>query len=52
MAKEKYGLELNKGIDRLTNVRFADDLLLMARSRQQVANMLKYLSSEAENIGM
>ena len=49
---KKYGLDLGHGGERLTNLRFADDLLLIGRSRKQVAKMLEDLSNASRQIGL
>jgi hypothetical protein len=46
-GKTLWGLEMGYGQDRLTNLRFADDLLLIGRSRQQVTKMMCDLVHEA-----
>ena len=56
MRKVKYKWETQKvgvkvGTDMLTNLRFADDLLLIGRSRAQVRHMLEDLAKEAAKVG-
>ena len=46
-AKKRWGLEIGLGHDYLTNLRSADDLLLISRSRGQVTKMLSDLICEA-----
>jgi hypothetical protein len=50
--KKRWGLEVGFGHDSLTNLRFADDLLLISRSRGQVTKMLGDLVSEAGKVGL
>ena len=57
MRKVKYKWEAQKvgvkvGTDMLTNLRFADDLLLIGRSRAQVRHMLEDLAKEAAKVGL
>lgn len=48
-----YGISLgNKTKDILTNLRFADDLLLLASSEKQVKHMLEHLVLAAREVGM
>ena len=49
---KKYGFDLGHGRERLTNLRFADDLLMTGRSRKQVAKMLEDLSNASRHIGL
>ena len=49
---KKWGLKIGSEHDNLTNLRFADDLLLIGRSRRQVANMLSDLDMEAGKVGL
>jgi hypothetical protein len=50
--KKHWGLEVCYGHEPLTNLRFADDLLLISRSRGQVAEMLADLVAEAGKVGL
>ena len=57
MRKVKYKWEAQKvgvkvGTDMLTNLRFADDLLLIGRSRAQARHMLEDLAKEAAKVGL
>ena len=55
MASEKYGVDLGlHGIrsERITNLRFADDVLLVARSLKQAQQMLIDLDTEAKKVGL
>ena len=47
-----WGLNLEGCGDKLSNLRFADDVLLVGRSRGQVTKMLNDLQSEAAKVGL
>ena len=49
---KKYGLDSGHGGERLTNLRFADDLLLIGKSRKQFTKMLEDLSNASRQIGV
>eukprot|EP00972_Heterocapsa_arctica_P089652 13221004-Heterocapsa_arctica.AAC.1 len=46
------GWRLSPGTGRLTNVRYADDMLLLTKSLTQVADMISLLAVEFEAIGL
>ena len=48
----EQGWLLSPGTERLTNVRYADDTLLPARSLTQIADMISLLAAEFEAIGL
>ena len=51
--KRKYGMELEPQLEeRLTNLRFADDMLLIGRSLPQIKQMLKDLAEECGKVGL
>lgn len=50
--KSRWGLAVGNGHNNLTNLRFADDLLIIGRSRAQVTKMLKDLVHEAGKVGL
>ena len=47
-----YGIVIDSPWGPLTNLRFADDVLLIAASKQDVAKMLCDLQREASNYGL
>ena len=47
----KFGLKIDDG-DRLTNLRFADDVLLLATSRGGIKKMMSQLKAEAAKFGL
>ena len=47
-----HGITLKRRDENLTNLRFADDILLMTTSLESMAEMIADLSSEAKNIGL
>ena len=51
---KRWGMRLqaHDSTERLTNLRFADDILLFATSRQHITNMLTDLSIEAGKLGL
>ena len=54
-AERKYGRDLGLGLDSgsyLTNLRFADDILLVARSLPQIKQMIADVSAECEKAGL
>ena len=52
-AKKKFGMDLSPNANRyLTNLRFADDVLLFARSRRSIQIMLKDLQVAAAETGL
>ena len=51
--KKGFGIAFGEGLeDRLCNLRFADDLIILATSRKQLKSMLLDLSSAAEVVGL
>jgi hypothetical protein len=50
-AAKKWGINVGTG-DLLTNLRFADDLLIVGRSLFQVKSMLEDLATEAKKAGL
>jgi hypothetical protein len=50
--RKKYGIQVGSGGERLTNLRFADDLMLIGRSRVQITRMLETLADESRKIGL
>ena len=52
-SKRKYGIKLNDDDDStLTNLRFADDILLTGTTLHQTREMLKDIKQAAENVGL
>ena len=49
-ANIETGIKING--ERLSNLRFADDIILFAESEKQLEEMLKYLKREGKNDGM
>ena len=47
-----YGLVIDDPLDPLTNLRFADDILLVAASRGDIKKMIADLSNEASKYGL
>ena len=50
--RKRWGLRVGNAHGPLTNLRFADDLLLVGRSRQQVAKMLQDLLEGSSASGL
>ena len=48
----KFGLDIGAEGPTLTNLRFADDILLMAQSKQDACKMLGHLQKEAAEYGL
>ena len=49
----KRGIGIDIGAEeRLTNVRFADDISLIGGGKRQISAMLEELSAEAESVGL
>ena len=46
------GFLLKENTCRLTNVRYADDMLLFAKSREELENMMVLLIDELQQIGL
>ena len=53
-SRKKYGLKVDSHSkeDYLTNLRYADDVLLVARSLPQLRNMLGDVETEASKVGL
>ena len=51
-TRHYYGIVIDDAADPLTNLRFADDVLLVAQSRQDAAKMLTDLKHEAAKYGL
>ena len=53
-AKRGYGIQVDYGKEEeaLTNLRFADDILLTARSLPQIKQMLSDVAEECERVGL
>ena len=57
-VEKKYGVQMGSGFTnsqnetRLTNLRFADDVLVIGRSLKQVAEMLTLLKAETGKCGL
>lgn len=50
---KRWGVQLQTyNAERLTNLRFADDILLLPTPRQRITNMLSALSVEAGKLGL
>ena len=47
-----HGVALKPNDERLTNLRFADDILLITQSLPSITEMITDLSTEAKNIGL
>jgi len=50
--KYSFGILVDKWDETLTNLRFADDLLLLAQSPRDIGKMLKDLQAEARKFGL
>ena len=51
--RRKYGIDLEPSYeDRLTNLRFADDILVIARTLPQIKQMLLDITEECANVGL
>ena len=50
----KYGIQIDEHTvdDFITNLRYANDILLIARSLPQIKRMLTDLNQEAEQVGL
>ena len=48
--KRRWGVNVNG--EYLNNLRFADDILLVASSRKQLASMLRELASASSKVGL
>ena len=46
------GLYIALGVPRLTNIRYADDILLFAKSIEEVVSMTEKLIKELQRIGL
>ena len=49
---DKFGLDISEEGPTLTNLRFADDILLMAQSKQDVRKMLEHLQALSAEYGL
>ena len=50
---QRYGIQLQPGIsERITNLRFADDILLVSTSLNHITRMVGDLSDDAQRIGL
>ena len=47
-----FGVVIDSSEDPLTNLRFADDVLLFANTRQDIAKMITHLKDEAAKYGL
>ena len=52
-TKRKYGVQLEPGLnERLTNLRFADDILLIGTTLPQIKQMLADMAEECSKVGL
>ena len=47
-----FGIEVDRSRPNLTNLRFADDIVLVAASRSDIIKMITHLRCEAEKFGL
>jgi hypothetical protein len=51
-SSKKYGIDVGSGAQHLTNLRFADDILLVGRTLPQIKQMIADVSVEGAKIGL
>ena len=49
---EDYGIKMSSSNEKLTNLRFADDILLLSHSLESITKMIAHLSMEAKKSGL
>ena len=54
MGKKKFGVQVDQHTDNdfVTNLRYADDILLTARSLPQIKKMINEVAIEAGKVGL